>query len=89
MKKVLIQSLLHTEIAAFGMLMLLFFINTNRPYLLAVPAVVTIGGYFVFKVLLRKLREKSGGKSTPLIVMLPILLGGIIALSVIGLLRFT
>lgn len=80
MKKRLRTSLLSAEIAAFGMLLLLFFLNTNKPYLLLIPIAGVIGGCFLFKSVLKK-RE-----SVSLIIILPILLGGLIAGGVTGLL---
>jgi NAD(P)H-dependent FMN reductase len=81
MKKALTSSLLTIEIAAFVMLLLLFFMNTNKPYLLLVPIVGTIGGYFLLKALAPKLR------SVKLMVVLSVLLSVLIAASVIIFIR--
>jgi len=86
MKKILNRSLLETEIAALAMLMVLFFINTNKPYLLLVPVILVISGYFAFDVLLRNTREKAVKKTVLFAAVLTVLLGLIIAASVIGLL---
>jgi len=86
MKKILIRSLVETEIAAFAMLMVLFFINTNKPYLLLVPVILMISGYFTFNALLRNTPDKTDRKTVLFAVVLPVLLGFIIAISVIGLL---
>ena len=85
MKKVFIQSLLDAEIAAFMMLMVLFFINTNRPYLLLIPVIFGIGGYIAFAALLRKLQDKNKRTIILLSATLTVLLGFLIAASVIGL----
>ncbi|MCL2539501.1 MAG: hypothetical protein FWE66_04100 [Oscillospiraceae bacterium] len=80
MKKCLTASILAAEAAAFGMLLLLFFLNTNKPYLLMIPVVGVIGSYMVFVALLRK------RKAVPLLITLPLLSGALIAVLVIGLL---
>ena len=85
MKRVLTSSLLTAEIAAFAMLMLLFFMNTSRPYLLLIPIAGVAGGYFLFKVFERKSRDKGAGKAVPLAIAFAILLGIIVAALVIGL----
>ena len=77
MKKNLIPSLLTSEIAAFAMLILLFFLNTSRPYLLLIPFFGTGGGYFLFKLLMRKT------KKIPFMIGFSILLGILIAASMI------
>ncbi|MDR0293978.1 MAG: hypothetical protein LBH95_07500 [Oscillospiraceae bacterium] len=80
MKKVLEPSILVAEIAAFAMLLLLFFLNTDKPYLLLVPIAGVISGYFLFKRLIRV------WKAVPLLTVFSILLGALISASVIGLL---
>ena len=86
MKKVLTTALLYAEIAAFGMLMILFSINTTRLYLLLFPVVMGAGGYFAFAAIMRKLRDSSTGKKVRIAAALPVLLGIMISASVIGLL---
>ena len=85
MKKALTSSLLTAEISAFAMLMLLFFMNTNKPFLLLIPIAVVICGFFVINALLRKFRDKSVRIAVALIVAMPIVLGLLIAAAVIGL----
>ena len=80
MKKCLTASILAAEAAAFGMLLLLFFLNTNKPYLLMIPVVGVIGSYMGFVALLRK------RKAVPLLIALSLLSGALIAVLVIGLL---
>ena len=85
MKNVLKSSFLGAEIAAFIMLMVLFFISTNRPYLLLVPLVFGFGGYYAFRAILGKLLNKESKKSWAIIVALPVLLGFCIAGAIVGL----
>ena len=85
MKKILIPSILSAEIAAFAMLMLLFFLNTSRPYLLLVPVAGVIGGYFLFKPLYSKIQIKGSGWTLIFTIVFPILFGVIITVAVIGL----
>ncbi|MCL2109583.1 MAG: hypothetical protein FWH20_09610 [Oscillospiraceae bacterium] len=85
MKNVLKSSFLAAEIAAFIMLMVLFFISTNRPYLLLVPITLGFGGYYAFKAILGKLLNKESKKTWAIIAALPVLLGFCIAGAVIGL----
>ena len=80
MKKICTSSLLTAEIAAFGMLILLFFLNTNKPYLLLIPIAGVIGGGFLFKPLLSKRKTLTG------VIALSALLGALIAAAVIALL---
>jgi uncharacterized membrane protein (DUF4010 family) len=82
MKKVLASSLLTAEIAAISMLMLLFFMNTNKPYLLLIPIAAGIGGYFAFKVFVNKLKDKRTSVTTTFIVVTPIALGALIAVAI-------
>jgi hypothetical protein len=79
MKKNIKSSLLTAEIAAFGMLMLLFFLNTSKPYLLLVIIAEMAGSYFLAKSLLRK------WKAVPLLIALSVLVGAIIATTIIAL----
>ena len=81
MKKILNPSLLTSEIAAFAMLILLFFLNTSKPYLLLIPIAGVIGGYFLFKTLFRKLRK------IPFVIGFSILLGVLISAVLICLLH--
>ena len=81
MKKRLSASILAAEAAAFGMFLLLFFLNTNKPYLLLIPATGVFCSYIVFVALLRK------RKAVPLLVALTFLVGVLIAACVIGLLN--
>ena len=71
--------------AVFAMLMLLFFLNTSRPYLLLVPVAGVVGGYFLFKLLYSKIQNKGNGWTLIFTIIFPILLGVIIAVIVIGL----
>ena len=87
MKKVLTKSLLTTEIAAFCMLMLLFLLNTNKPYLLLVPLVEGAAGYFVFVMLIRKFGDNNAIKVLSLLVGVMVVLAALITLSVVGLLH--
>jgi hypothetical protein len=82
MKKMIVRSLLDAEIAAFGMLMVLFFLNTNRPYLLLIPVIVTIGGFFAFRMVLNKTQNH---KRIIYMIAFILLASLIIAASVIGL----
>ena len=81
MKKILAPSLLTFEIAAFAMLILLFFLNTSKPYLLLIPIAGVIGGYFLFKTLFQKFNK------IPFMIGFSILLGVLISAIVICLLR--
>ena len=85
MKKILIPSILSAEIATLAMLVLLFFLNTSRPYLLLVPVAGVIGGYFLFKLLVSKIQNKGSGWTLIFTIVFPILLGVIIAVAVTGL----
>ena len=85
--KALITSLLWAEIAAFAMLMLLFFVNTDKPYLLLVPVVEGVVGYLVFKALVRRMHSPRAAKTAAAFIALPIALGAVIAASVVGLLH--
>ena len=80
MRKIWGSSILVAEFAAFGMLILLFFLNTSKPYLLLIPIAGVIGGTFLFKALLRK------PKAVPIQMGLSALLGFLITAAVIGLL---
>ena len=80
MSKILKSSFLASEIAAFGMLMLLFFLNTNKPYLLSIPIIGIFGSYALLKKILNK------RKSILFIISVSILLGVLISFVVIGLL---
>ena len=82
MKNVLKSSFLAAETAAFIMLMVLFFINTNRPYLPLVPIAFGFGGYYVFQVVLGKMLNTDTKKALPIIVVLPVLLGLCIAVAI-------
>lgn len=82
MKKILEHSILAAELAAFGMLILLFFLTTSKPYLLLIPIAGVIGGCFLFKALLHK------WKSAPLLIGLSALFGVLIAAGVIGLVLY-
>ena len=85
MKSVLKSSFLAAEIAAFIMFMVLFFINTNRPYLLIVPIALGSGGYYAFQVVLGKMPNKKNKKAFSIIIALPVLLGFCIAGAIVGL----
>ena len=85
MKKILIPSILSAEIAAFVMLMLLFFLNTSNLYLLLVPVAGVIGGYFLFKLFISKIQNKGRYWRLIFSFVLLILLGVIITVVVIGL----
>ena len=87
MRKVLASSLLTAEIAAFAMLMLLFFLNTNKPFLLLIPVAAVVGGYQVFKLLLRKLQDKSFCKALAIIIVVSFVLAALIAVLIIGILN--
>ena len=78
MKKIIKSSLLTAEIAAFGSLMLLFFLNTSRPYLLLVLIAEMAGGYFLSRAIIRK------WKAVPLLIALSVLIGAIIAVTIIA-----
>ena len=67
------------------MLMLLSFLNTSRPYLLLVPVAGVVGGYFLFKLLIKKIQNKGSGWTLIFTIVFPILFGVIIAVAVIGL----
>ena len=84
MRKIIVSSLLSAEIAAFAMLMLLFFLNTSRPYLLFIPIAGAIGGYFLIEPLTRKSQFNKNDRTAPIAVITSILLGIIIAAAVIG-----
>ena len=86
MKKLLLSSLLTAEIAAFAMLMLLFFLNTNRPFLLLIPVAAVVGGHLLFKLLFRKLQDKSIGKALSIIVVASLVLAALIIASITGIL---
>ena len=79
MRKIWGSSILVAEFAAFGMLILLFFLNTSKPYLLLIPIAGVIGGTFLFNALLRKT------KAVPIQIGLSVLFGVLIAAAVIGL----
>ena len=85
MRKTLTSSLLAAEIAAFAMLLLLFLINTSKPYLLLLPVAEAVAGFFAFHELGRKMKGKGIGKTILFMTALTVLLGIIIAASVIGL----
>jgi len=83
MKKIVVSSLYNAEIAAYLMLMLLFFLNTNRPYLLLVPVAFKVSGYFVFTKYLHRYSE--GNKAIPFMITFTLVLGFLIAVMVVGL----
>jgi hypothetical protein len=85
MKKALASSLFAAEITAFAMLMLLFYLNTDKPYLLLVPIAEGIGGYAVFKLLLRRTSDKGASRAASLAAATSILLGILIVVSVVAL----
>ena len=86
MKKIIISSFFTAEIAAFSMLMLLFFLNTNKPHLLLVPIILQVIGYFIYTRLL--LKKSEGNKAIPYMISFPLFLGFIISAAVIGMLYF-
>ena len=81
MKKILESSLLTAETTALVMLlMLLYFLTPNKPYLSFVLIAVICGAYLVFKLFMHRV------KSIPFMVLLTILLGILSAAPVIVLL---
>ena len=83
MKKIISASLLTAEIAAFSMLILLYYVNTNTPYLPFIPIIGVIVGYCLFKLFARKLRLKREGALFPFAVAYAIFIGILIAAVII------
>ena len=81
MKKIMKSSLMTAEIAAFGSLALLLFLNTGRPYLLLALMAEMAGGYFLSRAILPK------WKAIPLLMGLSVFIGVIIAASIVALLQ--
>jgi len=84
MSFIFITSLTTTLIMAFSKFMLLFLINTNRPFLLVIPLIAVIAGFFCFKLIINKLTDIKTAKAIALIIILPVFLAMMIVVSVIG-----